>query len=62
MQLQHAEYLNGLLKKQLELNADANRTSLDPELITNMADEIDRLKQELAIAQSSGNKDNNNTG
>ena len=62
VQLQHAEYLNELLKKQLELNAEASRSSSNPQLITNMADEIDRLKEEVDAAQTAANTDSNNTG
>ena len=47
--LKHTENLNNLLKRQLELNTQSENapSGFNPELIVKMAQEIDRLKEEL---------------
>lgn len=46
--LKHTENLNNLLKKQLEINTDSK---FDPELIVNMAEQIQKLENELEKAR-----------
>ena len=51
--LKHTENLNNLLKKQLELNTQSENapSGFNPELIVKMAQEIDRLKEELDVTR-----------
>ena len=48
-QLKHTEHLNELLKQQIKLNtqSDNSSTGFNPELVVQMANEIQRLKDEL---------------
>eukprot|EP00062_Callorhinchus_milii_P010751 gi/632955994/ref/XP_007893740.1/ PREDICTED: myomegalin-like isoform X8 [Callorhinchus milii] len=53
VKLGNAETISGLLKQQLELNSSlSTEGTFNPELIVNMAKEIERLKAELSLAQS----------
>ena len=51
--MKHTENLNNLLKKQLGLNTQTENSpsGFNPELIVKMAQEIDRLKEELEITR-----------
>ena len=51
--LKYTENLNNLLKKQLELNTQTENSpsGFNPELIVKMAQEIDRLKEELDLTR-----------
>ncbi|XP_048395185.2 myomegalin isoform X5 [Stegostoma tigrinum] len=53
VKLQNSETIISLLKEQLELNSSqTGEGRFNPELIVNMAKEIERLKSELSLSQS----------
>ena len=52
-QLSHSENIISLLKRQLDLNSRSDDHNFNPELIVQMANEIERLKEEFAGSTAS---------
>ena len=66
--LKHTEHLNNLLKHQLELNtqSESSPSGFNPELIVKMAQEIERLKEDLEntrtkLRDAEGRKDSSSS-